>query len=84
MGDYEATLFSTHSHNREVGEVFVKKEKFDKLAEGVGTMAALMVLSRRYYWELPICKAVHDIIKGSQDPQKVLEDLFWRSAKYEF
>lgn len=49
MGDYEATLFSTHSHNRGFGEAFVKKERFDKLTEGVGTMAALMVLSRRYY-----------------------------------
>lgn len=49
MGGYEATLFSTHSHNRGFGEAFVKKERFDKLVEGVGTMAALMVLSRRYY-----------------------------------
>lgn len=31
------------------GEAFVKKERFDNLVEGVGTMAALMVLSRRYY-----------------------------------
>ena len=31
MGDYEATLFSTHSHNRGFGEAFVKKERFDKL-----------------------------------------------------
>jgi len=49
MGDYEATLFSTHSHNRGFGAAFVKKERFDKLVEGVGTMAALMVLSQGYY-----------------------------------
>jgi len=49
MRDYEATLFLTHSHNRGFGQVFVKKERFDKLAEGVSTMAALMVLSQRYY-----------------------------------
>ena len=27
----------------------LSKERFDKLAEGVGTMAALMVLSQGYY-----------------------------------
>jgi len=84
VGDYEATLFSTHSHNRGFGKAFVKKERFDKLAEGVGTTAALMVLSQRYHSELPICKAVYDIIKGGQNPQKVLKGLFWRSTKYEF
>jgi len=49
MGGYEATLFSTHSHNRGFGEAFVKKERFDKLTEGMGTMADLMVLSQGYY-----------------------------------
>ena len=32
LGDYETTLFSEHSHNRRWGEMFVKGEKFDKLA----------------------------------------------------
>ncbi|GAH42246.1 unnamed protein product [marine sediment metagenome] len=57
IGDYEATLFSSYSHNRKFGEAFVKKERFDKLAEGVSTAAALMVLSKRYNSELPICEA---------------------------
>ena len=34
LGDYEATVFSTYSHNRRFGEMLVKGEKFDKLAEG--------------------------------------------------
>ena len=41
LGDYEATLFSQHSHNRMFGEKFVKHEYFDKLAEGVQTSYAI-------------------------------------------
>jgi len=84
IGDYEATLFSSYSHNRKFGEAFVKKERFDKLAEGVSTAAALMVLSKRYNSELPICEAVYSIVKKGHPPRKVLKSLFLRSTKYEF
>lgn len=84
IGDYEATLFSSYSHNRKFGETLVKKEKFDKLAEGVSTVTALMVLSKRYNSELPICEAVYSIIKKGHEPRKALNNLFSRSTKYEF
>jgi len=84
IGDYEATLFSSYSHNRKFGEALVKKEGFDKLAEGVSTAAALMVLSKRYNSELPICEAVYSIVKESHAPQEVLKNLFLRPTKYEF
>ena len=84
IGDYEATLFSAYSHNRKFGESFVKKEKFDKLAEGVSVAAALMVLSKRYNSELPICEAVYSIVKKGHAPRKALENLFLRATKYEF
>ena len=84
IGDYEATLFSSYSHNRKFGEAFVDKERFDKLAEGVSTAAALMVLSKRYNSELPICEAVYSIVKKGHAPREVLKSLFLRSTKYEF
>jgi len=84
VGDYEATLFSSYSHNRKFGEAFVKKERFDKLAEGVSTATALMVLSKRYNSELPICEAVNSIVKKGYAPRKALKNLFLRSTKYEF
>lgn len=40
LGDYEATLFSKHSHNRQFGESWVKGEKFEQLAEGYYTLAS--------------------------------------------
>ncbi len=42
LGDYEATVFSKHSHNRMFGEIFIKGEKYNKLAEGYFTTEALM------------------------------------------
>ena len=43
LGDYEATLFSKHSHNRTYGEMFAKGERFGKLAEGVATLKAVLL-----------------------------------------
>lgn len=84
LGDYEATLFSPHSHNRKFGEEFIKGNKFQKLAEGVSTLEALMLLSRRYDVDLPICSAVYSVIKEGRDPKEILPDLYLRSIKFEF
>ncbi len=48
LGDYEATLFSPHSHNRLFGAAFVAGQPFDRLAEGVPTAAALVRLAAHY------------------------------------
>lgn len=84
LGDYEATLFSEYSHNRRFGEMLVKGEKFDKLAEGVDTTTALVLLGQKYGVDLPICKTVYNVIKGKCTPKKGLSDLFLRSIKAEF
>lgn len=84
LGDYEATLFSQHSHNRRFGEMFVLGEKFDKLAEGVDTTKALVYLGEEYSVDLPICKAVYNVISGNVTAENVLSELFIRSIKTEF
>ena len=84
LGDYEATVFSQFSHNRLFGEMFVKHEKYEKLAEGVATTSAMLVLSKRYNVELPICQAVNDVINGGMDANTILSNLFLRSIKMEF
>ena len=83
LGDYEATLFSQHSHNRRFGEEFVKNRSFTKLAEGVETVSALMKLSKSVNVELPICNAVNNIIHKNKDPKEQLLQLFLRSIKAE-
>ena len=84
LGDYEATLFSQFSHNRRFGEMFVKGEKFDKLAEGVSTTNALVKLGEMYNVDLPIVNAVSQVINFGKDPRQILSDMFLRKIKNEF
>lgn len=84
LGDYEATLFSQHSHNRRFGEMLVKGEKFSLLAEGVDTTKALVLLGKKYNVDLPICNTVNSVIAGEKTPENALSELFLRSIKTEF
>lgn len=84
LGDYEATVFSPHSHNRAYGEAFVKGEIFPYLAEGVMTCRALMLLADKYDTELPICRAVYAVLFDGGVPQDTLNKLFSRDIKNEF
>ena len=84
LGDYEATLFSQFSHNRRFGEMFVKGERFDKLAEGVSTTNALVKLGEMYNVDLPIVNAVSQVINFGKDPRQILSDMFLRKIKNEF
>lgn len=83
LGDYEATLFSQHSHNRKWGELFVKGEKFDKLAEGVMTARAVSALAKRIGVDVPLTDAVNKMIDGAPCSQ-LLSELFERPLTKEF
>ena len=84
LGDYEATLFSPFSHNRKFGELFVKHEYFDKLAEGVKTSGALLKLAKKVGIELPITQTVNDIVSGKKETKQALIDLLDRANDVEF
>lgn len=84
LGDYETTLFSEYSNNRKFGEMFVKKEKFTKLAEGVATAKAMILLGEKYNVDLPITNAVYSIINENREPIRVFNELFSRSTRKEF
>ncbi|PLX02906.1 MAG: glycerol-3-phosphate dehydrogenase [Marinilabiliales bacterium] len=84
VGDYEATLFSDYSHNKNFGEAYVKNGSFEKLAEGVSTVKSMMVLAEKYNEELPICESINTIIHKKEDAKQVLKNLFMRSTKFEF
>ena len=47
-------------------------------------MKALVELSEEYQVELPISKAVYDILYDNADPRMTLHQLFTRSLKNEF
>ncbi len=84
LGDYEATLFSEFSQNRMFGETFVKGETYTKLAEGVYTVKAMVKLSDELEVDLPISRAVLNIVHHGADPKVELTGLFLRSVKTEF
>lgn len=84
LGDYEATVFSPFSHNRQFGEAYIKKQEYKELAEGYYTVKALMNLGKNHGVDLPISAAVYDILYQGKEPMDVLDNLFTRSLKNEF
>ena len=84
LGDYEATVFSPYSHNRQFGESFIRLQDYHRLAEGYYTVEALMLLEQRYHVELPICRAVHAILYEHADPRAELQALLRRGLRAEF
>ena len=84
LGDYEATLFSAHSHNRSFGECFIKGEHFGELAEGAATVKALVRLGREYGVEMPISETIYGILYEGRSPREALPQLFRRTVKGEF
>lgn len=92
LGDYETTLFSPYSHNRAYGEMLAKGKKFEKLAEGVMTSKAMVLLGEQLKVDLPITRAVYEICfnshgfneNGSLDSMDIILQLFDRKIKTEF
>lgn len=84
LGDYEATLFSPHSHNRKFGEMFAKGENFGKLAEGVATLKAVKLIADEQGIDMPICQALYNAVYEKADIKEVLKSMFERDLKSEF
>ena len=84
LGDYEATLFSPYSHNRQYGELFIQGRQLGRLAEGVYTTRALVTLSKKIGVDMPIAHAVDDMLFEGKTPAECFERLFMRSRKHEF
>lgn len=84
LGDYEATLFSEHSHNLNFGKNIVQGKSYNQLAEGYYTVKAIRNLGKSYGVELPICEAVYQIVHEGKEPRSILKSLFDRSLKNEF
>ena len=84
LGDYEATVFSPHSHNHSFGLHVAQGKEYAQLAEGYYTVRALMSLANTLDVELPICGAVSGILYENMPPQEALNVLFSRSLKQEF
>lgn len=84
LGDYEATIFSPYSHNRRFGECVATGQPYAELAEGYFTVRALLKLEAQTGVELPISRAVYQVLYEAASPRDTVDGLFRRSLKMEF
>ncbi len=84
LGDYEATVFSSHSHNRKFGESLILGMEYNELAEGYYTADAVHRLALAHGVDMPICRAVYEVLYDKKPPHEALAELFERSLKREF
>lgn len=84
LGDYEATLFSKHSHNRTFGEKFARGEDFGKLAEGVATLKAVKEMADEKGIDMPICQSLYRVVYEKADIKTTIRGMFERQLKQEF
>ena len=76
LGDFQATLFSHESNNRKFGESLVTGERFEFVAEGVGTLNAIHRICEIENLNLPICYEIYKIVNENKNPEESIEYLF--------
>jgi len=90
VGDLIATCLSRHSRNRYVGEEIGKGRNIDDIlggmkmvAEGVKTTKSVNQLSEKYGVDMPISKAVYNVIFNKQNPLEAVKSLMTRELIHE-
>ncbi len=90
MGDLIVTCTSTHSRNRSVGFRIGRGEKLDEIiesmnmvAEGVKTARSVRDWAIKTDTEMPITKAVYNVLFENMDPKDALYSLMTRDTKDE-
>ncbi len=75
MGDLIVTCMSPYSRNRMVGERLGRGERLEEIladmnmvAEGVRTAEVVLDLAERHGLDLPICRAIHQVVGGKLPP----------------
>ncbi|NTU67774.1 MAG: NAD(P)H-dependent glycerol-3-phosphate dehydrogenase [Chlorobiaceae bacterium] len=90
IGDLVVTCLSKHSRNRHVGEQIGKGRTLDEvigemnmIAEGVHTSRAVAELSARLGVDMPITRAVYQMLFEGKPAQQAILDLMDREPKAE-
>lgn len=84
LGDYDATLFSAHSHNRCFGESFIRGQASSSLRKACLRPKRLSRLGEAHGVDLPISRTVYEILYLHVGADEALRRLFQRSVKGEF
>lgn len=90
MGDLILTSTGDLSRNRRVGIELGRGRKLKEIvenmrmvAEGVKTCSAVVKLAERYNVDMPVSKAVYEILYNDLSPETALKELMSRSLKKE-
>ena len=90
LGDLVVTCISQHSRNRYLGEMIGRgatlaevTTSMNMVAEGVKTTEAVYHIAQRLRIEMPITRAVYDILFRGKHPEDIVQQLMTRSAKQE-
>jgi glycerol-3-phosphate dehydrogenase (NAD(P)+) len=90
MGDLILTCTGDLSRNRRLGLALAKGTRLvDHLgasravAEGVNTCRSVAALAERHGIEMPICRAVHQVLFEDQDPREAVGQLMTRVLRFE-
>lgn len=90
MGDLVVTCMSKKSRNRSVGEAIGRGQKLkdilasmNMVAEGVRTTQATHAFAQKHNIELPITRAVFEVLFEDKNPAQAVSDLMTREAKME-
>lgn len=79
LGDFFTTTISVSGRNRSLGELVGRgvaiadaKDQVGQVVEGIAATQALYVLSRKYKVNLPLGKAIYNMLYKGSDPKKEL------------
>ena len=90
MGDLVTTCFSPIGRNRSFGEAVGRGRTVDEVlaetssvVEGVATTVSVAALARKLSVDMPITRAVHDVLFANVSPGQAIEALMTRPPKAE-
>jgi glycerol-3-phosphate dehydrogenase (NAD(P)+) len=90
LGDLVTTCISPKGRNRSFGERIGKgqnavqaQKATESVVEGIATCKSVVALAKKYHVEMPITKAVYDVLFKNKSVQKAIEDLMKRRLKAE-
>jgi glycerol-3-phosphate dehydrogenase (NAD(P)+) len=90
LGDLVTTCISPKGRNRSFGERIGKGQSTkqalganESVVEGVATCKSVVALAEKYHVEMPITKAVHEVLFENKPVRKAIADLMERQLKAE-
>lgn len=90
LGDLILTSFSTQSRNMSLGYALGQGQSLEEIlgarksfTEGVHSAGAVVAIAKKHGVEMPICEAVHNVVKGNMTVDEAVEALLSRPLRPE-